>query len=145
MNPTTTIKITRKDADGNLEQIDVKMLYCAATEVEYQKESKKTVDVFVPVIDKDEEGKPYIKEPPKATDEDYLMLSMAAIRAAYECNDEQPPVTKKDIRFNATREEVMTMIATVIKMRHEWVFLPETIEKETDESKVKKGGKRKNG
>ena len=140
MNPERTVKISKKQENGEVAQVEVKMLYCAATETGYQKLSGKMIDVFVPTIDKDAEGKPYVKEPPKATDEDYIMLALAAIIAAYECNGEEAPIDSHDILYTATREEVIALVSAVMQMRQEWVFVPSTIEKEIKET----GDKQKN-
>lgn len=142
MNPRRIVKITKKNDQGDLEQVEVKMLYCAATETGYQKLSGKMVDVFVPTIDTDKDGKPFVKEPPKATDEDYIQLAVAAIVAAYECDGDEPPINSKDILYTATREEIVTLVSNVIQMRQEWVFVPSTVEKEIDETKGKGRGRK---
>ena len=142
MNPRRIVKNTKKNNHGDLEQVEVKMLYCAATETGYQKLSGKMVDVFVPTIDTDKDGKPFVKEPPKATDEDYIQLAVAAIVAAYECDGEEPPITSKDILYTATREEIVDLVSNVIQMRQEWVFVPSTVQKEIDETKGKGRGRK---
>jgi len=142
MNPERTIKITRKNADGKAEQVDVKMLYCAASETGYQSLSGKTMDVFFPTFEKDENGEIIVKEPAKATDMDYIQLSTACVVAAYECNNEEPPITANDIIYSASRAEIIDMIKTVLEMRAEWSAIPSTIEKEMEE---KGDGQRKNG
>ena len=142
MNPKRIVKITKKNEQGEFEQVEVKMLYCAATETGYQKLSGKMVDVFVPTIDTDKDGKPFVKEPPKATDEDYIQLAVAAIVAAYECDGDEPPITSKDILYTATREEIVALVSNVIQMRQEWVFVPSTVEKEIDETKGKGRGRK---
>ena len=142
MNPRRIVKITKKNDQGDLEQVEVKMLYCAATETGYQKLSGKMVDVFVPTIDTDKDGKPFVKEPPKATDEDYIQLAVAAIVAAYECDGDEPPINSKDILYTATREEIVTLVSNVIQMRQEWVFVPSTLQKEIDDTKGKGRGRK---
>ena len=142
MNPRRIVKITKKNDKGDLEQVEVKMLYCAATETGYQKLSGKMVDVFVPTIDTDKDGKPFVKEPPKATDEDYIQLAVAAIVAAYECDGDEPPINSKDILYTATREEIVTLVSNVIQMRQEWVFVPSTLQKEIDDTKGKGRGRK---
>ena len=142
MNPRRIVKITKKNDQGDLEQVEVKMLYCAATETGYQKLSGKMVDVFVPTIDTDKDGKPFVKEPPKATDEDYIQLAVAAIVAAYECDGDEPPINSKDILYTATREEIVALVSNVIQMRQDWVFVPSTVEKEIDETKGKVRGRK---
>ena len=135
MNPERIINLTRKNENGDTEQIDVKMLYCAATETGYQDESDKTMDVFVPSFSVNDEGKPYITEPPKAKDKDYIQLAIAAINAAYECDGGKSPVKSDDIMYHSTRAQVVAMCKAVIEMHQEWLMLPSTIEKETDENK----------
>ena len=142
MNPERTIKITRKNADGKAEQVDVKMLYCAASETGYQSLSGNTMDVFFPTFEKDENGEIFVKEPAKATDMDYIQLSTACIVAAYERDNHEPPITANDIIYSASRAEIIDMIKTVLEMRAEWSAIPSTIEKEMEE---KGDGQRKNG
>ena len=134
MNPEKSVKISKKQENGEVAPVEVKMLYCAATETGYQKLSGKMIDVFVPTIEIGKDGKPYVKEPPKATDEDYIMLALAAIIAAYECNGEEAPIDSHDILYTATRDEVISLVAAVMQMRQEWVFVPSTIEKEIKET-----------
>ena len=83
MNPERTIHITHKNADGITEQIDVKMLYCAASETGYQDLSGKTMDIFIPKFDI-QDGKAVMTAPPAATDADYIKLATACIVAAYQ-------------------------------------------------------------
>ena len=142
MNPERIIKITRKNADGKAEQVDVKMLYCAASETGYQSLSGNTMDVFFPTFDKDENGEIIVKEPAKATDMDYIQLSTACIVAAYERDNQEPPISANDIIYSASRAEIIDMIKTVMEMRAEWVAIPSTIEKEMEE---KGDGQQKNG
>ena len=132
MNPERIIKITRKNADGTAEQVEVKMLYCAASETGYQSLSGNTMDVFFPIFEKDENGKLIVKEPAKATDMDYIQLSTACIVAAYERDNEKPPITANDIIYSASRAEIIDMIKTVLEMRTEWSAIPSTVEKEME-------------
>lgn len=137
MNPERIINLTRKNENGDTEQIDVKMRYCAATETGYQDMSDKTMDVFVPSFSVNDEGKPYITEPPKAKDKDYIQLAIAAINSAYECDGVKSPVKSEDILYNSTRAQVVAMCRAVIEMHQEWLMLPSTIEKETDANNKK--------
>lgn len=131
MNPERTITLTRTNEQGELEKAEVKVLYCAASETGYQSMSGKTMDVFMPEYDFDEEGKlKGIKTPPKATDMDYLQLATACIVAAYERNKQEPPVSSKDILYNCSREEVIALTTAVMEMYYEWLVVPNTIEKE---------------
>ena len=141
MNPERTIKLTRTNKQGELEEVEVKILYCAASETGYQSLSGKTMDVFMPEYDFDEEGKVKgIKQPPKATDMDYLQLAISCIVAAYERNEQEPPITSKDILYNASRSEIVALTTAVMEMYYEWLVVPKTIEKEMKDS----GDKQKN-
>ena len=53
MNPERTISVSRKTEDGNIEQVEVRMLYCAATETGFQTMSGKLIDVFIPEVGKE--------------------------------------------------------------------------------------------
>ena len=143
MNPERIIKITRKNADGTAEQVDVKMLYCAASETGFQSLSGEVIDVFNPEIGKDEKGEIVIKSAPKATDMHYIQLAIACIVAAYKSDGKEPPITSEDIMYHATREEVVKLVQAVVEMRTEWLFVPTTIPNEMKPST--EGGKRKNG
>ena len=57
MNPRRTIQITRKNEAGEIEQTEVKLLYCAASETGFQTLSGVTMEVFNPELEKNEEGK----------------------------------------------------------------------------------------
>ena len=143
MNPERIIKITRKNADGIAEQVEVKMLYCAASETGFQSLSGEVIDVFNPEVGKDEKGEIVIKSAPKATDMHYIQLAIACIVAAYESEGKEPPITSEDIMYHATREEVVKLVQAVVEMRTEWLFVPSTIPNEMKPST--EGGKRKNG
>ena len=131
MNPERTITLTRTNEQGELEKAEVKVLYCAASETGYQSMSGKTMDVFMPEYDFDDEGRVKgIKTPPKATDMDYLQLATACIVAAYERNKQEPPVSSKDILYNCSREEVIALTTAVMEMYYEWLVVPNTIENE---------------
>lgn len=143
MNPERTITITHKNADGELEQAEVRMLYCAASETGFQSLSGEIIDVFNPEIEKDEKGEIVIKSAPKATDMHYIQLAIACIVAAYESEGKEPPITSEDIMYHATREEVVKLVQAVVEMRTEWLFVPSSIPNEMKPSE--EGGKRKNG
>ncbi len=140
MNPRRTIQITRKNESGEIGQTEVKLLYCAASEAGFQSLSGKTMEVFNPELEKNEEGKWIVKAPPKATDENYIQLALACIVAAYECDEEKSPIESKDLLYHASREEVQNLVTTVLQMRNDWMQVPSTIKPEMEE----KDGKRKN-
>ena len=143
MNPERTITITHKNADGKLEQTEVRMLYCAASETGFQSLSGEVIDVFNPEVGKDEKGNVFIKSAPKATDMHYIQLAIACIVASYESEGKEPPITSEDIMYHATREEVVKLVQAVVEMRTEWLFVPSSIPNEMKPSE--EGGKRKNG
>ena len=142
MNPRRTIQITRKNEAGEIEQVEVKLLYCAASETGFQSLSGKTMEVFNPELEKNEEGKWIVKSLPKATDENYIQLALACIVAAYECDEEKSPIESKDLLYHASREEVQNLVTTVLQMRNEWMEVPSTIKPEMEEREGK--GKQKN-
>ena len=142
MNPRRTIKLTRKNEAGEIGQTEVKLLYCAGSETGFQTLSGVTMEVFNPELEKNEEGKYVIKALPKATDMNYIQLSMACIIAAYECDGEEPPIKSEDLLYHASREEVQNLVTTVLQMRNEWLQVPNTIKPEMEETERK--GKRKN-
>ena len=142
MNPRKTIQITRKNEAGEIEQTEVKLLYCAASETGFQSMSGETMDVFSPEFEKNEDGKYVVKSLPKATDMNYIQLAMACIIAAYECDGEEPPIKSEDLLYHASREEVQNLVTTVLQMRNEWMEVPSTIKPEMEEREGK--GKRKN-
>ena len=107
----------------------VKIMYCAATETGYEIVAEKSSQVFLPtIIERDENGKVTKAEPPAATLNDYIKLALAGIIAAYESEDEKPPVTSKDILYHATSEEVTNLVATIGKLRKEWYNVPDVVE-----------------
>ena len=117
------------------------MLYCAAAESGYQILSGKTMDVFVPEFEQQEDGTYIVKQAAPATDMDYLQLSMATISAAYEADNQESPITANDILYHCTREQVIKLVSIVMELYREWLAIPSTMERETkDEGK----GKRKN-
>jgi len=118
-----TIKICGKD---------VNVRYCLASETGFEVLAGKDASVFLPTPtgEKDEKGKP-IFDLPKPTTDDLLRLSIASILAAYERNGQEPPVTVDDILYNATPEEVTTLIATTIELRLKWYHMSDVVKQET--------------
>ena len=126
MNPEVTFNICGQE---------VKMRYCAATETGFETLSGKSSGIFTPTpIEFDKDGKATKYDKPTATTDDYIKLGLAAIIAAYGRNDQTPPITAEDILFDASPEEVITMIDTVTKIRKEWYAMPDVVPaSETDE------------
>ena len=109
----------------------VLMRYCAATETGYEKISGKSSAIFVPDIEKDEEGK-IINIKPKAMTEDFIILAVAAIIAAYQRNHKDAPVTADDIIYEANPAEVTELLKTICELRNEWYNIPAVVN--TDEN-----------
>ena len=115
----------------------VLMRYCAATETGYEKISGKSSAIFVPDIEKDEEGK-IINIKPKAMTEDFIILAVAAIIAAYQRKGEDAPITADDIIYEANPEEVEELIKTIIKIRNEWYKIPDVVKVEDNKTEEEK-------
>ena len=107
---------------------DVKMRYCAATELGFELQSGHKMDVFSPTpIKWDTDGNPTEFEPAKATTFDFLYLANAAIVAAYDIDDQKPPIKDKDILYYATPQEVINLLTTVVMLREEWYKMPDVV------------------
>lgn len=112
---------------------EVEMIYCAAAETGFEDISGKSVDIFVPDVDRDEKGKVIKVYQPAATKGDYLKLGFAAIVAAYARKVQDPPITDGEIIYEATPEEIMQLITAVVSLRNQWYHVPEVVKPETDE------------
>lgn len=115
----------------------VLMRYCAATETGYEKISGKSSAIFVPEIEKDEEGK-IINIKPKAMTEDFIILAVAAIIAAYQQKGENAPITADDIIYEANPSEVEELIKTIVKLRNEWYKIPDVVKVEDNKTEEEK-------
>ena len=118
---------------------EVELFYCAATENGFERLSGKLIDVFLPILGKNEEGKTVIAGMPPASNEDYMMLALSGIAAADSFNEREPVITSKDILYKATPAERTLLIDTIMELRNEWYEIPkivnDTIEKEHEEEK----------
>jgi hypothetical protein len=116
---------------------EVAMRYCAATETGYEKISGKSSAIFVPEIEKDEDGNiKSVKQ--NAKTEDFIILAVAAIIAAYQRKKEDAPITAEDIIYEANPEEVTELLKTICELRNEWYNIPvvvNTDENMTDDEK----------
>ena len=116
---------------------EVELFYCAATENGFERLSGKLIDVFLPILGKNEEGKTVVAGMPPATNEDYMMLAIAGIAAADSFNEREPVITSKDILYKATPAERTLLVDTIMELRNEWYEIPkivnDTIEKEHEE------------
>ena len=118
-------------------------MYCAATETGYEIVAGKSSQVFLPtVLERDENGKITKAEPPSATLDDYIKLALAGIIAAYASEDKEPPVTDKDILYNATSEEITNLVGTIGKLRVAWYNVPDVVK--PDKQKEEGGEQPKN-
>lgn len=107
------------------QEVEVRMLYCAATETGYEQLSGKSSDAFVARNGKDGEV-----IPPTAKLDDYLKLAISAIVAAYSRKGEEPPVKTGQIIYDCTAEDITQLVTTVIQMRYEWYTVPSVIKQE---------------
>ena len=146
--PEKTIQLNRLNEDGQEETVDVIMRYCVATEIGFSEmtDHEKTVDVFNPTFET-VDGEVQIKEPAKATEDDYYKLIMSAIIAAYEARSTnehsvKEPVTMKDLLFCSTRHQLIAASQAVIDLRVQWLTVPDAIKPETHEEGERK--RRKN-
>lgn len=104
----------------------VTMRYCAATETGYEKISGKSSAIFVPEIEKDEDGNiKSVKQ--NAKTEDFIILAVAAIIAAYQRKKEDAPITADDIIYEANPEEVTELLKTICELRNEWYNIPAVV------------------
>ena len=121
---------------------EVGMRYCAAAETGYEQLSGKSSDVFSPTVTKrDYEGNPVEVDTPKATENDYIMLAVAAIIAYYAKNGGKEPIKTEDILYDATSQEVIELMTTVIQLRNEWYKVPSVVKEEME---PKSDGEQKN-
>jgi hypothetical protein len=110
---------------------EVAMRYCAATETGYEKISGKSSAIFVPEIEKDEDGNiKSVKQ--NAKTEDFIILAVAAIIAAYQRKKQDAPITAEDIIYEANPEEVTELLKTICELRNEWYNIPAVVN--TDEN-----------
>jgi hypothetical protein len=99
------------------------------------------VEVFNPTIETvDCQAK--VTAPPKATDDDYIRLVMAAIIAAYEARSTdtetvEPPLKMKDLILRSTRKQIMDAVNAVLELRLQWLDIPLAIKPETEETEEK--------
>ena len=101
---------------------EVQMIYCAATENVFEEISSKEIGIFIPKIEKDEEGKSKVSIEAKVSD--WLRLAIASIVAAYTRHKQEPPVTFDDVVYDASPTERNEMISTIIELRNEWYDIP---------------------
>ena len=102
---------------------DVQMRYCAAAETGYERLSGQSSDIFVPEVERDDEGNiTNVKQRAKA--DDYIKLALAAIIAAYARNNEESPVTAEEILYDAAPDEVTNLVTSVIELRAKWYEIP---------------------
>lgn len=101
----------------------VKMRYCAATEIGYEKLSDKSSAIFIPEVIKDENGTiTDVKQ--NATLSDFVQLAIAGIIAAYDSENDDAPVTAKQILNEAAGNEVSKMVTTIVELRNDWYSVP---------------------
>ena len=108
---------------------DVQMRYCAAAETGYERLSGQSSDIFVPEVERDDEGNiTNVKQRAKA--DDYIKLALAAIIAAYARNNEESPVTAEEILYDAAPDEVTNLVTSVIELRAKWYEIPSVVKQD---------------
>lgn len=117
---------------------EVRMRYCAATETGFERMSGKAIDVFAPATTIDAATGEKTATKPAATTEDYIMLALSAIVAAYSMTREEAPVTSNDIMYNAAPSEVINLVTAVVELRLKWYDIPAVIEPETADENLPK-------
>ena len=90
---------------------EVKLLYCAATENGFEQLAKKS-----------------IAEIDLNRQEDLLMLSVAAIIAAYQRDKQDAPIESQDILYEAKPKEIIELFKAVIEARAAWYEVPLVLE-----------------
>ena len=113
---------------------EVQMRYCIAAETGYEVLSGQSIEVFNPTVTKrDADGKPTKFDAPKASTADYIKLACAAIVAAYERNGQDAPIKAEEILYDATSEEITSLVTAIVELRLQWYNIPGVIKPETDE------------
>ena len=120
---------------------DVKIRYCAATETGFEQMSGRGIEVFSPTFGKDKEGNTIIKEKPEAVMDDYLKLGASAIVAAYLKDGKEPPISADEILFEASPQDISTLITEVVNLRNEWYVIPNVVKPEMEEKEGEDEGK----
>lgn len=105
------------------------MIYCAATENGYEDMSGgRSINVFVPTLGKNKKGETIVIEPARATNKDFMMLGFAAIIAAYVSKGEEVPFDSDKFLYEATAEDVATLLTAIIELRAKWYGVNEVVE-----------------
>lgn len=113
------------------------MLYCALTENNFEDLSDKPISIFVPSIEKDENGKDIVAKPAQAVHKDFIYLGFAAIIAAATYYKKDVPIELDRFLVEATPMDVATLLTAIVELRSEWYGIPnlveETLKKEAEE------------
>lgn len=110
---------------------DVQMRYCAAAETGYERLSGQSSDIFVPEVERDDEGN-ITNVINHAKAEDYIKLGLAAIFAAYSRKDEDAPIKAEEILYDAEPGEVQNLINTVMELRAKWYEVSPVVAEKSD-------------
>lgn len=90
---------------------EVKLRYCAATETGFEQLAGKSIG------DLDFNSQ-----------EDLLRLSVAAIIAAYQRNNEESPIEAKEILYEAMPAEIVELFKAIFELRAAWYDIPLVLE-----------------
>lgn len=130
------VQLKRKIGDKT-EDVLVRVCYCAATEIGYERISGNSIEVFSPKHEKDENGNMVVK-PASATLEDYIQLALSAIISAYISKGEEAPVKSEDLMYACTSKQITNLIREVVALRNEWYLIPELATQGEEEKKDEK-------
>lgn len=124
MIPEKTIHICNRD---------VILRYCAATETGFEQLASKPITVFKPNVVKDDQGNVVDVQAGPATSQDFIMLAVAAIIAAYDYRDQEQPISVKEILYDTTPDEIKQLTEAVIELSAKWYHVSDVVKPETDE------------
>lgn len=100
-----------------------KVAYCYATEIAFHDYTNMNITEFIQKSSKEKTDYP----------KTIAFLILSGIVAHEQATGEKPEVTDSDIIYKASREEINTAVAVIIKMWSEWYHLPSGEPKEEEQ------------
>jgi hypothetical protein len=82
---------------------------------------------------KDDQGNVVEVQAGPATSQDFIMLAVAAIIAAYDYRDQEQPISVKEILYDTTPDEIKQLTEAVIELSAKWYHVSDVVKPETDE------------
>lgn len=118
---------------------NVCLRYCAAAETGFERLTGKKIDIFSwTPVEFDVDGKPTKYDPPTAIMEDYQMLALAAVVAAYARIKKDAPIDTNYILYEASPIEIIDLVKAVTTLRAKWYEVPEVVKPDIKDTKGKK-------